>query len=233
MKYLVLTWPRPTSSRRTLTMRHLLKPRTPRSTVAVALSAALVTTAIVGGMAIVLNARADGSAVFNGCENLTTGMIRLLPSKLPAPLDTTCNTTTTNSLLREVPVSWNQVGPQGLQGLKGDTGATGPQGPQGLKGDTGAIGATGPQGPKGDTGDTGPQGPKGDTGAAGPAGPAGPPGPQGVPGPAGAGITSLAQIPCSYTVPSSWFSNGYTVTGHVVVDTNVTSGVITLSCAAP
>ena len=44
------------------------------------------------------------------------------------------------------------IGPQGPQGVKGDTG---PQGPQGVKGDTG------PQGPKGDTG---PQGPKGDTG---------------------------------------------------------------------
>lgn len=37
-------------------------------------------------------------------------------------------------------------GPQGIQGPKGDTGATGPQGP---KGDTGATGPTGPQGPVG------------------------------------------------------------------------------------
>ncbi|MGY0229490.1 hypothetical protein [Levilactobacillus brevis] len=37
-------------------------------------------------------------------------------------------------------------GPQGIQGLKGDTGATGPQGP---KGDTGATGPIGPQGPVG------------------------------------------------------------------------------------
>lgn len=44
------------------------------------------------------------------------------------------------------------IGPQGPQGVKGDTGAQGP------KGDTG------PQGPKGEKGDTGPQGPKGDTG---------------------------------------------------------------------
>ena len=70
-------------------------------------------------------------------------------------------------------------GQQGIQGPKGDTGATGATGPkgdtgatgaQGVKGDTGATGATGPQGPKGDTGATGPQGPqgpKGDTGAAG------------------------------------------------------------------
>ena len=44
------------------------------------------------------------------------------------------------------------IGPQGPQGVKGDTG------PQGPKGDTG------PQGPQGPKGDTGPQGPKGDTG---------------------------------------------------------------------
>ncbi|WP_437696704.1 hypothetical protein ACSOCI_12260 (plasmid) [Levilactobacillus brevis] len=37
-------------------------------------------------------------------------------------------------------------GPQGIQGPKGDTGATGPQGP---KGDTGATGPVGPQGPVG------------------------------------------------------------------------------------
>ncbi|WP_309601257.1 hypothetical protein [Levilactobacillus brevis] len=37
-------------------------------------------------------------------------------------------------------------GPQGIQGPKGDTGATGPQGP---KGDTGATGPIGPQGPVG------------------------------------------------------------------------------------
>jgi hypothetical protein len=43
----------------------------------------------------------------------------------------------------------------------------GPQGAQGLKGDTGA------QGPRGATGEQGIQGPKGDTGPAGPMGPAG------------------------------------------------------------
>lgn len=48
-----------------------------------------------------------------------------------------------------------------------ETNAEGPQGPQGLKGDTGA---TGPQGEKGETGKTGPQGPEGPQGATGPAG---------------------------------------------------------------
>ena len=56
------------------------------------------------------------------------------------------------------------VSTSGLQGPKGDTGATGPQGIQGPEGDTGATGPQGPQGiqgPKGDTGATGPQGPAG------------------------------------------------------------------------
>jgi hypothetical protein len=50
------------------------------------------------------------------------------------------------------------VGPQGPQGIQGDTGLTGAQGP---KGDTGAAGAQGPVGPKGDTGPQGPAGPAG------------------------------------------------------------------------
>lgn len=70
-------------------------------------------------------------------------------------------------------------GPQGIQGPKGDTGATGPQGPKGDKGDTGATG------PKGDTGATGATGPKGDTGPQGPKGDTGPQGPQGIQGPQG------------------------------------------------
>src|SRR5438874_1591795 len=62
-------------------------------------------------------------------------------------------------------VSWNQVGPAGPQGAKGDAGPVGPAGPEGLKG------ATGPAGPQGATGAAGPQGVKGDQGPAGPAGP--------------------------------------------------------------
>src|SRR6202043_2088025 len=36
----------------------------------------------------------SGTATYNGCENVATGIIRLLPSNLPAPYNTTCNTTT-------------------------------------------------------------------------------------------------------------------------------------------
>lgn len=58
----------------------------------------------------------------------------------------------------EVPISWNQTGPQGLQGA---TGAQGAQGP------AGATGAQGPAGPTGATGPAGPQGPAGTGGALG------------------------------------------------------------------
>jgi hypothetical protein len=103
-------------------------------------------------------------------------------------------------------ISWNQVGPRGPKGEKGDTGAQGPKGdtgsqgprgetgPQGLrglqgeKGDTGAAGPAGPQGLQGDKGETGAPGaagPQGESGPAGPAGPAGAAGPEGPRGPAG------------------------------------------------
>lgn len=57
-----------------------------------------------------------------------------------------------------------------LQEAKDSGEFDGPQGPQGIQGETG------PQGPKGDTGDTGAQGPKGETGDTGATGPQGPSG---------------------------------------------------------
>src|SRR5207248_983648 len=121
-------------------------------------------------------ALAGGDVVFSACKNNATGVIRLLPSSLPAPLGTQCNTSATNPLLLETPISWNQTGPQGAtgpQGLPGDRGPKGDKGDTGPKGDMGAMGSTGLQGPTGDTGSTGPSGPqgaKGDTGAQGPKG---------------------------------------------------------------
>ena len=86
----------------------------------------------------------DGGGVIHGCYKKVApsqGTLRLI--------DTAKNDICNNN---EAPLNWNQQGPQGPQGLKGDTG---PQGPQGLKGDTGTQG---PQGPKGDTGPAGPAG---------------------------------------------------------------------------
>lgn len=61
-------------------------------------------------------------------------------------------------------------GPQGIQGIKGDTGLPGPQGIHGVKGDTGLPGPQGIQGLKGDTGLPGPQGIPGVRGDTGPPG---------------------------------------------------------------
>lgn len=105
-----------------------------------------------------------GTVTYTGCQNLYFGAIRLLPSNLPPPLNTSCNTTTTNPWLKEQSISWNQIGPQGPQGIQG---IQGPKGDPGNTGPAGSTGATGPQGPKGDTGQTGPPGPAGPAGAGG------------------------------------------------------------------
>jgi hypothetical protein len=82
----------------------------------------------------------------------------------------------------DTPVSWNQEGPQGLQGpagaqgeqgVPGDAGATGPMGPQGDQGPMGPVGPQGEPGPVGPTGPQGPQGLQGPVGATGPQGPSG------------------------------------------------------------
>jgi hypothetical protein len=128
----------------------------------------------------------SGGVIYSGCQNLYSGVIRLLPSNLPAPYNTTCNTTTTNPYLKEQPISWNQVGPQGPPGAAGAAGAAGATGAQGPKGDAGPAGTPGTQGTKGDPGPTGAQGPKGDAGPAGAQGPKGDPGTTGQQGAAGA-----------------------------------------------
>lgn len=61
-------------------------------------------------------------------------------------------TKTTTNYTSGTPTVGYSVARMGVNGAKGDKGATGAQGPQGLKG------ATGPQGPQGLKGDTGPKG---------------------------------------------------------------------------
>jgi collagen triple helix repeat protein len=80
-------------------------------------------------------------------------------------------------------------GPQGIQGIDGPTGPTGSagiQGVTGLQGPTGVQGITGVNGPQGQTGETGLQGAQGVQGAVGTAGPTGATGLQGVTGSQGA-----------------------------------------------
>jgi len=86
------------------------------------------------------------------------------------------------------PGATGSQGAQGVKGDTGDTGATGAQGAQGVKGDTGDTGATGAQGAqgiKGDTGDPGATGSQGAQGVKGDTGVAGPQGSQGIKGDTG------------------------------------------------
>jgi hypothetical protein len=89
-------------------------------------------------------ASSNSNEIF-GCVNKKTGILRISEK---------CSSA-------EKSITWNKIGPQGIQGEAG---------PQGLQGEAGQKGDVGPQGPKGDTGLTGPQGLKGDTGSQGPAG---------------------------------------------------------------
>src|SRR5207302_10373722 len=120
----------------------------------------------------------DVSGLISACYSGTSGALRVIDIGAGQK----CSAT-------EKTLSWNQAGPAGPQGTKGDTGAAGAQG---LKGDTGAAGAQGLKGPagatgaKGEIGAAGAQGLKGETGAAGVPGAKGDAGGAGGAGPEGA-----------------------------------------------
>lgn len=103
------------------------------------------------------------------------------------------------------------AGPIGLQGQKGDagaTGSTGPQGAQGVIGPTGATGATGPQGAAGNTGATG------STGTQGPQGNAG------TTGAAGAGFGSIVD-----SAPTRSFGSAFTPSASVPTEVHYSVGI--------
>jgi hypothetical protein len=120
--------------------------RRPSRLVTAVIGTAMITAA---GLGITGLASADsGTATYNGCENVATGIIRLLHSNLTAPYNTTCNTTTKNTWLVEKPITWNQTGPTGPAGSAGPAGPPGAQGPAGPPGATGPTGPAGPAGAK-------------------------------------------------------------------------------------
>ena len=127
-------------------------------------TAAVALVATGAAIGVTSNAYTDANGVYKGCVDKSGGNLRVL-----TPTGQSCK----NS---EIAIDWNQVGPQGpqgIQGLKGDQGIQGlkgDQGIQGLKGDQGDQGIQGIQGLKGDTGATGAKGDKGDPGEPGPAG---------------------------------------------------------------
>ena len=122
----------------------------------------LLAATLGAGVSSALNAGASPSpspVIYYGCDK--AGTLTLVGTSVP------------RCPAGAIRISWNQVGPSGaigprgntgVQGPKGDVGATGIQGLQGLqglKGDTGTAGLQGSIGPKGDAGATGPQGPAG------------------------------------------------------------------------
>ena len=116
----------------------------------------------------------------------------------------------------DTPVSWNEDGPQGLQG------PAGPQGEQGIPGPAGADGATGPMGPQGEPGPMGSAGPQGPQGVPGPQGMPGQPGPVGATGPQGpSGLAGLEWV----SVTRNYGAFEYFTT----VDANCPAGKIALS----
>jgi Collagen triple helix repeat (20 copies) len=182
----------------------------------------LVTAVVVGGLvtaggvayAAVSGTYTDSNGVYHACVNTANGNLRVV-----LPADTTCKNV-------ETAITWNQTGPQGIQGQQGDTG------PQGPKGDTGATGATGPKGDTGATGATGAAGatgatgPKGDTGATGPKGDTGATGPQGPAGPVHQVVSAVnadgtSQSPSPTYSVSSAQSGSYKITFPVSQFTNV------------
>ena len=82
--------------------------------------------------------------IITGCINWG-GAIRILGYGALGGIDG-CNVFT------ETPITWNNTGPQGPQGIQG------PPGPQGIQGPQGPQGIQGPQGPQGIQGPAGPTG---------------------------------------------------------------------------
>lgn len=119
--------------------------RTMRSVSVVVVAGAVVSSVGIAAAAV------PSSGVISSCVSATNGGVRVIDSSAES-----CKSS-------EQPLSWNQVGPQGPQGIQGPQGETGPQGQTGAQGPAGLDGAPGPQGAQG------PQGVKGNTGPAGPA----------------------------------------------------------------
>jgi len=144
---------------------------------------AVVAAVAGGGSAAALATSSSSGNAFQGCLNSSIGAfynVKVNPTSAP------------RCLSHDNAISWNQIGPAGAPGAKGDAGPTGAKGDTGPAGPAGPKGDTGPAGPAGDT--PGPAGPKVDTGPSGLAGPKGPAGPQGdsgPPGPQGAGLDGL------------------------------------------
>jgi hypothetical protein len=80
----------------------------------------------------------DANGVIHGCYKKSGGHLRVIDSDVSQ-----CD------MRAEIPIQWNQTGPQGPAGPQGLQGLQGPQGPQGPEGPTGPAGSEGPAGTPG------------------------------------------------------------------------------------
>ena len=138
----------------------------------------------------------DADGVIHVCYRTSNGSLRVI--------DTAVESCGGN----ELPLSFNQSGPEGPQG------PAGPQGPQGVPGPVGPQGVPGPLGPQGPQGLTGPQGPQGPVGPQGPQGIQGPAGPQGPQGESG--LSALQPVSGDFdgdgtTDPTLWNSGTWII----------------------
>lgn len=92
--------------------------------------AAVVTLAVIGGVAIANVGSSDDGNVINGCYQKKFGQLRIVSGP-------------SECLKSEIPISWNEVGPQGPKGDQGDPGPVGPKGEQGEPGTHRPPGAKG------------------------------------------------------------------------------------------
>jgi len=123
----------------------------------------IVGAVVAGGSIAMASIPDSGSGVISACYTTKNGAIRIIDYQAGKRCER-----------GEILLTWNQSGPQGLQGPAGATGLTGLKGLQGPAGTTGLTGPQGLQGPAGTTGLTGPQGLQGPAGATGLTGPVGP-----------------------------------------------------------
>jgi hypothetical protein len=108
----------------------------------------IVGAVVAGGSIAMASIPDSGSGVISACYTTKNGTIRIIDYQAGKRCER-----------GEILLTWNQSGPQGLQGPAGATGLTGLKGLQGPAGETGLTGPQGLQGPAGATGLTGPVGP--------------------------------------------------------------------------
>jgi hypothetical protein len=97
---------------------------------------ALIVTGLLLGVSAIAYATVPSSGgVISGCYEKRTGLLRVIDTEAGKK----CTTF-------ETPISWNQKGEQGLQGIQGERGPAGERGPQGESGKLGLAGQSCPEG---------------------------------------------------------------------------------------